>query len=64
MTGGTEWRDGTLVLTGDVTIVGVHTVLRQTVTRQSDDAYTVANEEQGAGGNWTVLDTYRYTRKP
>jgi len=58
-----EARDGGLVFEGDVAILGVPTHLRQTLHRESEDAYLLINEERGADGRWILLDTYRYTRK-
>ncbi len=62
-TSGTEWKNDAVILSGDATIVGVPTTLRQTLRKQSADAYTVTNEERGTDGRWRLLDTYRYTRR-
>jgi hypothetical protein len=63
VTTGAGWQENTLTLSGDVTIVGIRTTLRQTLTRLSDRAYTLTNSERSADGVWRVLDTYRYTKK-
>lgn len=54
----------TLIVEGDVTVAGVGMHLRQSVTRQGENAYTVTNEERTPNGSWRPLDSYRYTRKP
>jgi hypothetical protein len=51
-----------MTLEGDVTILGVDTHLRQTITREGDRSYRLVNEERAADGRWRLLDTYRYTR--
>jgi len=51
------------VFTGDVTIVGVRTTLRQTMKHESKTSYTITNAERMADGNWRVLDVYRYRKR-
>jgi hypothetical protein len=60
---GEEWDGDTLVMSGDVVVVGEAATLRQTVTRESDRAYSIGNEERMPDGTWKHLDTYRYTRR-
>jgi Protein of unknown function (DUF1579) len=62
-TRGPGWSGGRLELTGEASIVGIRTILRQTITRDGADAYVVTNEERAADGRWRLLDTYRYTRR-
>lgn len=62
-TSGEGWRGNRLVVSGDVTIVGVRTTLRQTIVKQGDRAYMVTNEERRADGRWQLLDTYRYAKR-
>ena len=59
----TRWEKGRLVFERPVTVIGEKAVLRQTVAKQSDRAYTVTNEERMRDGSWRLLDTYRYTKR-
>jgi hypothetical protein len=63
MTTSRGWQGSRLVLEGTVMIVGEPTVLRQTVSKISDSAYDVINEEQVADGRWIVLDRYEYRKR-
>lgn len=64
ITTATDWAENRLVLTGSVTIVGEHADLRQTLTKASDNEYSVLNEEQLPDGSWRALDSYHYRRRP
>lgn len=57
-----RWADDQLVFEGDAIVLGIAVRLRQTMTREGADAYRVDNEEW-VGGQWKLLDSYRYTRK-
>lgn len=58
-----RWQGGKLVFTGDVVVIGEKATLRQTVIKQSDRAYTIANEERMPDGSWVLLDSYKYTKR-
>lgn len=60
---GDKWDGDTLVMTADVVVVGEAATLRQTLTRDGDQAYSIGNEERMADGTWKHLDTYRYTKR-
>jgi hypothetical protein len=57
------WKNGKLVFVAAVTVVGEKALLRQTVTKTSDRAYVVTNEERLKDGSWRLLDTYRYAKR-
>lgn len=56
------WSGNLLVFEGDAVILGITVRLRQTLTREGQDAYRLDNEEW-VGGAWKLLDSYRYTRR-
>jgi hypothetical protein len=56
------WVEDRLVFEGDALVIGLAVRLRQTMIREGADAYRVDNEEW-VGGEWKLLDSYRYTRR-
>ena len=58
-----SWEGNRLVLQAPhVEILGVVTTLRQTLSKQDDDHYSLLNEEQLPSGAWVKLDEYHYQR--
>lgn len=51
-----------LVLTGNATVFGRDYYLRQTITKLSNDAFTILNEERRPDGTWLRDDEYDFTR--
>lgn len=51
-----------LVMTGSATVFGRKYRLRSTYTKQSNDAFTLVNEEQRPDGTWLRDDEYVYVR--
>lgn len=59
-----RWEGDRIVfLAPDAEILGQRVVLRQTIEKQSNDAYRVRNEERLPSGTWVALDEYVYTRQ-
>lgn len=54
--------DRIVFLASDAEILGQRVVLRQTIEKQSNDAYRLLNEERLPSGAWVALDEYVYTR--
>ena len=60
----TRWDGDRIVfLAPDAEILGERVVLRQTIEKQSNDAYRVLNEERLPSGRWIALDEYVYSRQ-
>jgi len=57
------WRGNTIVFEGDMTMIGVHCVLRQTWKKKSDDEFSFVNEEKLADGSWGHVDEWELKRK-
>ena len=51
-----------LVLTGDATVFGRNYHLRQTITKLSDNAFTILNEERRPDATWIRDDEYDFVR--
>jgi len=56
------WMGDALVFDVDATVLGLPAKLRQTMTRNGPNEYTIRNEEWLDGG-WKLLDGYRYVRR-
>jgi hypothetical protein len=57
------WAGNRIVFSGQMMMIGVDCELRQTWTKESDDAFSFVNEERNAQGDWVYADEWRYTRK-
>jgi hypothetical protein len=57
------WNEDELVFEGEMTMIGVNCVLRQTWKKKSDDAFSFVNEEKLADGSWGYVDEWEMTRK-
>lgn len=57
------WEGSKISFAGNVMIVGIPVTLRQTMTKISDAAYDVTNEQQMPDLNWVLLDRYEYRRR-
>jgi hypothetical protein len=58
-----RWDDGRIVfLAPDAEVLGQRVVLRQTIEKESDDAWHLLNEERLPSGKWIALDEYVYVR--
>ena len=58
-----RWEGDSLAFTGMMTMIGVNTEWRITLTRNSDDHFSFVNEEQAEDGSWVYIDQWRFTRK-
>ncbi|GAC1548938.1 MAG: hypothetical protein NVS3B16_22320 [Vulcanimicrobiaceae bacterium] len=58
------WRNGRITFEGAIAIAGLSTHMRQTITKRSDRAYHLLNEEILADGRVVALDEYEYEKKP
>ena len=58
------WRGNTIVFEGDMTMIGLNCVLRQTWKKTSDDEFSFVNEEKLADGSWGHVDEWDLKRKP
>jgi len=59
-----DWDGAHLVLDADVMIFGERFVLRQTMTKISDDEFEIVNEQLVGPGQYRVADRYHYARVP
>lgn len=57
------WEGNRIVFMGHMTMIGVDCEMRQTWTRQSEDAYSFVNEEQTADGSWVFADEWHCRRQ-
>jgi hypothetical protein len=57
------WTDGRIAFEGDYLILGMPAHLRQTIERQSEDAFTVVTEEL-VGARWSRVASRYYRRHP
>ena len=57
------WDGNSIVFTGEMTMIGVNCVLRQTWTKESDDAFAFVNEERLADGRWGLVDEWEFRRR-
>jgi len=57
------WSGNGIVFEGEMTMVGVNCVLRQTWKKKSDDEFMFVNEEKLAHGNWVYVDEWEMKRK-
>lgn len=57
------WEDNRIVFTGEMTMIGVNCVLRQTWTKENDDAFSSVNEERLEDGRWSVVDEWEFRRR-
>ena len=57
------WRDGRIVFTGLMTMIGIDCEWRMSWTRYSDDRFAFVNEERGPDGSWVYIDEWKYERK-
>jgi hypothetical protein len=59
----TGWRGDTIVFEGTLTMLGVDCELRQTIEKQGNDEFHIANEEKLPDGNWKITDEFFCRRK-
>ena len=57
------WKGDSIVFTGLMTMIGINTDWRLTMTRHSTDNFSFINEERGEDGSWTYIDQWRFERK-
>ena len=57
------WTGNELVFEGEMTMIGVNCVLRQTWTKKSDDEFSFVNEEKLQDGSWGYVDEWELKRK-
>ena len=58
------WVDDTLVFEGEMTMIGVNCVLRQTWKKKSEHEFSFVNEEKLPDGTWGHVDEWELKRKP
>ncbi|HWY44405.1 MAG TPA: hypothetical protein VNX66_12965 [Candidatus Sulfotelmatobacter sp.] len=57
------WNGNEIAFEGEMTMIGVNCVLRQTWKKKSDDAFMFVNEEKLADGSWGYVDEWELNRK-
>jgi len=57
------WNRDTLVFEGEMTMIGVNCVLRQTWKKRSDNEFSFVNEEKLRDGSWAHVDEWELRRK-
>src|SRR5215475_7344567 len=57
------WKGDEFVLEGEMTMIGVNCVLRQTWKKKSNDEFSFVNEERLADGTWGYVDEWEMKRK-
>ena len=57
------WQDNTISFTGLMTMIGIDTQWRITLTRQGADGFSFVNEERADDGSWAYIDQWRFSRK-
>ncbi|HEY3625658.1 MAG TPA: hypothetical protein VGL00_05225 [Terracidiphilus sp.] len=56
------WEGDTIAFTGPMTMIGIDTEWRITLTRHSSDSFSFVNEEPAQDGSWAYIDQWRFTR--
>jgi len=56
------WDGNRLVWTGEMTMIGVNCVLRQSWEKKSDDQFSFINEERLEDGTWGYVDEWEIRR--
>jgi len=57
------WNGDMFALEGEMTMIGVNCVLRQTWKKKSNDEFSFVNEERLADGTWGYVDEWEMKRK-
>jgi hypothetical protein len=57
------WNGNELVFEGEMTMIGVNCVLRQTWTKKSNEEFSFVNEEKLPDGTWGYVDEWELKRK-
>jgi hypothetical protein len=57
------WSGDATSFTGMMTMIGIDTDWRLTMTRHGADNFTFINEERAEGGTWAYIDKWRFQRK-
>jgi|SRR5215813_4107151 len=57
------WNGEELVFEGEMTMIGVNCILRQTWTRNGNNEFSFINEEKLADGSWGYVDEWKLKRK-
>jgi hypothetical protein len=57
------WHGDALVFEGEMTMIGVNCVLRQSWKKKSNDEFSFVNEEKLANGSWGYVDQWELKRK-
>jgi hypothetical protein len=57
------WNGNEIAFEGEMTMIGVNCVLRQTWKKKSNDAFMFVNEEKLADGSWGYVDEWELNRK-
>jgi len=58
------WIDDRVLLSGNMTMIGINCEWRMTWTKISEDEFGFLNEQIGAGGGWEHIDEWQFARKP
>ena len=57
------WKGDSIAFTGLMTMIGVDTEWRLTLTQHGQDAFSFVNEERADDGSWAYIDQWRFRRK-
>jgi hypothetical protein len=57
------WSGNTIAFGGEMTMIGVNCILRQTWNKKSDDEFSFVNEERLEDGTWSYVDEWEMKRK-
>ena len=56
-------ENDTIAFTGMMTMIGINTDWRLTLTREGNDAFSFVNEERRDDGSWAYFDEWRFVRR-
>jgi len=57
------WKGDTIAFTGLMTMIGINTEWRITLSRHAGDRFSFVNEERTGDGTWAYIDQWRFTLK-
>ena len=57
------WTGDTIAFTGLMTMLGIDTDWRISMTRHGADEFSFVNEEREEGGEWAYIDEWRFRRE-
>jgi len=57
------WKAGTIAFTGLMTMIGINTEWRLTLTRTGAHRFSFVNEERIQDGSWAYIDQWQFQRK-